>query len=1845
MAVSEDDTVASLDRVLTRLAMTDEDKLEPVLSKLIPAVIGQLKTPTGKIQKKVLEILQHVNARIRGQPKLELPLEALVDLFSDAESGPMVKSFALVYIDMSFVQCAKGARGRVVAKLLNGISGRNAQQKDILLRLAVWGLEDFKTARPEMGSTKSVKDLVYEEYGFLKSDADLGVFMDYCLKWLMYQSQDLMVKVKRVDGHRQALVLGNQAGGDADDMEVDQQGGEAQPQPQGPSTPQGLSVHDVKLLEGKRAPSLDELSRRKLGILRFIAAAELDGNKTVMHYAVASCDPQEHVSKEGDELFKRHSRVDAHKGDVDMEDVTLVAKIFSLLHGCSGDDGSPKVEPAGPLLQSKLLTLIVRSAVAANSFPDNIQVIRECIYSGCTAKIRQQGMEFAVWMLRHADAEKLQTVAPEMQQELLNLLDDDPNQALGDSSVASKRGFTYQALGQMAQKVPSVFQDNPDIAERLFLSLTSEPAGVRAQVQEAISVMATAYKGSEDDARKDIENLLIKSIQSSEAAVRLCAVQWAVKLFPYEHIPARYICILGAGDTKVEVAEEAKRGLKTVKTDIRLQPLIKSMQENVASKHAETVLPDLDEFLDYLRIKQPKFKNISEMNEPLLLSPAGFLALLRFLKLCWDDCCKKDGITEELIAKYATVVEHAVIRDTTSELLAEAMGLIVHVAEKRCDEIADRYSERVGWLKAFLPHVDQDVRLLTGRLLGITTGALSPSAAEDLIQTLSAPIKGASQGKKFDAKEGSIGATGYILAQCATLKPRISTEVAKGAVSNLVDCLEDASPQISASAALAIGHIGLQGPLTLAEPSAQSMIGIAEKMVQLLSGKDHKMVGKVVRAIGFLCEGLWENSEVTEKLVEGLLALRTSKSEEVQFAVGEAVSFAFGGVPVTTDTILRCNFTSLEHSIGTLDEPEAMQDVEMADSTPRGESSGRKAMQDRILGAIFDECITHSRVEVRTSGCVWLVCLLAYTGRHPRLLDVLEKVQTFLLMLIGDANELTQEMASRGLSLVYSLGGEEARKNLVAGLTGVLQGGVSGNRAVKVDSETKVFEEGQLGKSPGGAGMSTYKELCALATDLGQPDLIYKFMDLANHQMALNSRRGAAFGFARIAKLAGDQLQPHIAKLIPKLYRYQHDPNGKVQESMTHIWHALVAEPKKTVDEHLDAIMKELLREMGSRLWRNRESSCRAMADLIQGRKWAELGIYMTDIWSMALRVVDDIKESTRQAGWVLMRTLKGITFRLTDTAHTNARDASAAVNVILPLILEKGVQSSSGDIRALSIDIVAKMAKGAGPGPLTPILPDLVSMMLESLSGLESSKLNYIEQHAQGMGIDAEKLENMRVSASKSTPMQDTLDLCVRYVNGEALASLVPKLVEMVRRGVGLNTRVGTARFIGQLATRMTSELTPHTAALAKVIVSKSMTEHSATVRKAYASCLALVAKYATAKRVEKIVMGCLTSYQEQSDRDAQHMAGLILKELNRQAPEAFQAHAASIIPAAFFARFSEDEGVGAVWKGVWDEGIPSESAAARIYAEELTKGLILGLQSQQWGRKAAAAKAISSLSEINAEAIQPHARTIAAQLLKEVPGRIWDGKENILQALASLCKRCPKQMGEVSTEVIAALKGACEKGKKKYKETALECLILCFESLDDLDQYEQVASMLIEACNRHAAEDKPSTATSETETATEAPSKLPIKSSMKCLGAAWVHTKSDVQVKNGASLASCLAGVLIGVHPWHVKVVAAETAKQFTEGIREDAKTIATEWIEKLVLGGVECTREPKYQQLRTAGLDLLESCLKSVNDKQSLPLSAVMDRLSAMVDEEKVSVVKAQAASILEDLGGGGEMVVDG
>jgi proteasome component ECM29 len=62
--------------------------------------------------------------------------------------------------------------------------------------------------------------------------------------------------------------------------------------------------------------------------------------------------------------------------------------------------------------------------------------------------------------------------------------------------------------------------------------------------------------------------------------------------------------------------------------------------------------------------------------------------------------------------------------------------------------------------------------------------------------------------------------------------------------------------------------------------------------------------------------------------------------------------------------------------------------------------------------------------------------------------------------------DIVQDVASKGLGLVYECGDEESRSRLVSQLVDQL---TSGRRSVaQVTGDTKLFEEGALGKSPTG---------------------------------------------------------------------------------------------------------------------------------------------------------------------------------------------------------------------------------------------------------------------------------------------------------------------------------------------------------------------------------------------------------------------------------------------------------------------------------------------------------------------------------------------------------------------------------------------------------------------------------------------------------------------------------------------------------------------------------------------------------------------------------------------------------
>jgi len=153
-------------------------------------------------------------------------------------------------------------------------------------------------------------------------------------------------------------------------------------------------------------------------------------------------------------------------------------------------------------------------------------------------------------------------------------------------------------------------------------------------------------------------------------------------------------------------------------------------------------------------------------------------------------------------------------------------------------------------------------------------------------------------------------------------------------------------------------------------------------------------------------------------------------------------------------------------------------------------------------------------------------------------------------------------------------------------------------------------------------------------------------------------------------------------------------------------------------------------------------------------------------------------------------------------------QESLLAAEALVRLLLhpQHGIGSPAKDVRFFALDLLPQICRSAPPEAIQPLLGQIVPALLEALSTMEDQRLNYLEQHAERWGISGDKLEGARVEASRQSPIGEVLEVANRLaVSKDVLnGDLIPELSALVKRAVGLNTKVGTARFIRQWAVRV---------------------------------------------------------------------------------------------------------------------------------------------------------------------------------------------------------------------------------------------------------------------------------------------------------------------------------------------------------------------------------------------------------------------------------------------------------
>ncbi|KAL6466788.1 hypothetical protein MHYP_G00245920 [Metynnis hypsauchen] len=1788
------DELNQLERVFLRLGHAETDEqLQDIISKFLPPVLLKLSSAQEGVRKKVMELLVHVNKRIKSRPKIQLPVETLLVQYQDPAAASFVTNFTIIYIKMGYPRLDVAKQCELAPTLLTAMEGKPEPQQDSLMHLLIPTLYHMKyPTEPSKASPFVLTEKPKTVHQLLEFMLDV-LLMPYGF-----------VLNEPPSRPAPSSPQGTAAGAAA---------GQNLPQP-----PPGMSLYAVKRVIGEAQWSPEQLEQCKLGIVKFIEAQQVPEVETVVHLVIASSDTRHSVATAADLELKSKQSI------IDWNNPLIINKMFRVYLGDiplktkgAAVKRELKHEPVSTRVKLKILPHLLRSRLAAECFPANIQVVYDGLFG---ANTNNKLLSLTLQFVHH-----ICVVCPDTNKPLglmlLNGLTKLINEYKEDPKLLC---VAYSAVGKLSSRMPQLFTKDIALVQQFFESMCKEEADVRLAIQEALSMMVGAYVNLQGALLNLMEALVAAYIGKPEVQVRQVAMKFASSVFAPDHVPSRYLLLLAAGDPREEVCGEARRSLRT-------------LSSKRTEKERSKPMPSFPEMVSYIqekaseRMKSPAKYIIGTSTLPF--NPATFEEIILYLRMCLahsagatptsqslidmqDDAPLIGRYIRSLLANEASPSSSAPkgcetspvqgYMDLLQQLLSAVGGIpvmycLLEVVSVCPQKLAARFAHKIDWIKGLMNTNKEDMRELAAQLYAVVVSTMSGNELKTAVQNL---IKITKDAHSPETQHGAILALGYMVGRYMSRRRGLNMgdtpnlgqmsatskedeELITMATKTIGSFLDSGSPMLTVAAVTALGEIGRNGELLIpGDGDGFTKLSLVDNLLaRIPSGKETgKMKERAIQTLGFLPVGDGEFPH-QKKLLQGLMDSVEAKQVELQFTVGEAITGA---------SIGTCSGAARDVWTCTEDQYCPPQNVKNNDVVPW------------VLSSILSKYIVSQNPHVRQAACIWLLSLVKKLSEHKEIRSHLKEIQTAFISILSDPDELSQDVASKGLGLVYELGGEQDQQELVSTLVETLMTGKRVKHTVSEDTE--VFQGDALGKAPDGHGLSTYKELCSLASDLNQPDLVYKFMNLANHHAMWNSRKGAAFGFNIIAAKAGEQLAPFLPQLVPRLYRYQFDPNLAIRQAMTSIWDALVTD-KNIVDKYLKEIFQDVISNLTSNMWRVRESCCLALNDLIRGRQADDIIDHLTEIWETLFRVLDDIKESVRKAADLTLKTLSKVCVRMCESTGASAQ---RIVGVLLPVLLDKGIVSNVAEVRSLSIQTLVKISKTAG-SRLKPHAPRLIPALLEALSVLEPQMFNYLSLRATEQEKSA--MDTARLSAAKSSPMMETVNMCLQHLDVSVLGELVPKLCDLLKSGVGLGTKGGCASVIVSLTVQCPQDLTPYSGKLMSALLN-GIHDRSVVIQKSFAFAIGHLVRTAKDSSVEKLLQKLSTWYLEKEEVVYKSSCCLTVHAISHYSPDVLKAHAGVALPLAFLGMHqqADEQGESAdanLWAEVWQEHVPGSFGGIRLYMTELIAITQRALQSQSWKMKAQGGVAMATIAkQQTGSLVAPHLGMVLNALLQGLAGRTWAGKEELLKAVGSVVSKCSAELqktvaGQPSVrQVLDLVLKECKKESLVYKMAALRCAADILEATEE-DRFQEMADILFPLIRKNlpTSAGSPKHDDDDDEEVKERELRMEVLiCAFETLGKAWPKT-AQMQSRYQAEVCGLMCDRL-KLSTWRVQLGVLQCMKAFYQRLlllEQDQKNsgILTELLSETCTALASPLENRSYSSVRTEALSVLELLLKRIEE----------------------------------------------
>ncbi|KAL4975768.1 proteasome stabiliser-domain-containing protein [Aspergillus desertorum] len=1613
-----------ISKVELRIALADTDeKLESLLGTYLAPLLLKLGSDSLAIRNKVISVCQHINTRVKA-PAIKLPVAALLKQFKE-QKAQLIRHFDLTYLQQGIDRLGSDARVEILVPLLQGISeiGTSANQGAVVFNLVLRLLPLLKL--PPKGSEDDVK--LKTRLGLSNQDTE---FLSYWFARLL-----LLVPAEKNS-----------------------------------STCPGLSPAEYKFLN-KDAPVTEtwdpardgglNLTETKVQILRFISTGAFSDSERLMPAIIASADSNSRLSDLAEELLKRFIP--------DLENPEVVQQLYQLYFGDKTPDGA---RPARPALQTKLLVFLGKSATATTDTDKVVRLIEDGLLSDSArssrglqaSKLRTQIFNFTTWVVRMGSQADLKQMAPKVIAGLMDFIRSQGWPSPGSSGQRlpgtdlSLRALAYESIGIIIPKADLKFNDGHEtvsyfeLIKWLFTSLSCDDSGpqIFVSIEQALgSILNSSIDVRDTESQKELSHYLLSLMRTYQGAEdeetgcmivrgpQYAAVRFANRFLPFCNVVARWIdlmAVAGGTDKRQEISEEGRKGLHPYWFRL-LNPTLENRLTKGSSGFSADSYFDFPSFVEATNFLL--FTVVPGSHEFGMFSGRyrdSFAPAMTFLRniLFWKSLVAA-GIDMEIEQDWESKLNLMLASDERARialrrhiesneqklvgmfLQSTLMGLVDGHGEGRrqcgehfvsiCSLAANNFVEwllpQTLSLKGTLSSSDQDAQNMAARAIGILAShpAFSQGDLSELVTELSdtAGSWESAVGERVLKVRGAILALSFIFSRLAFrgAKGKIPEAQIKGFVKVVFTIIHTSRDSLlRQTAQTAIGQLGLSCLLPPTTFTDAEWGSLKDKLA-----KDAKVESNIaISAIGLLILTFPSDAPQYGQFLNVLYGLHEVRSSEIHFAIGEAISNAVAG----------WNSKSLVLQF----------DVD--------EQLPEKNIPTSVLADACDKLFTDcrgSKPSLRKASAIWLLCLVKNCGHMEEVRSRLRRCQITFASLLSDRDEMVQETGAQGLSLVYQMGDQALKEDLVRDLVDSFTASSANLGGGKINEDTELFEPGAL-PTNGGSSVNTYKDIMNLASEAGDPTLVYRFMSLASNNALWTSR--AAFSKIGISSIFSDSsVNGYLAKntkIYPKLFRYRFDPNPNVQRSMNTIWLALVKDPNAVISAHFDEIISDLLNSMlAGREWRMRQASCAAISDLIQGRQPEVYAKYLNEIFTKAFKLVDDIKESVRIAALKLCQTITGSVVRTLETSDSDTKRVKTMLESTIPFLLgDKGMESTVQEVQGFALGALIQMIK-KGPGSLLrPFVPGITEQFLNSLSSLEPQAVNYVHLNADKYGLTGQEIDKMRLSSIRASPMMEVIErYLIDMLDGESMKEFAARLEGVLRSAVGLPSKVGCSRVLVLLSMR-TVLFQPYADRFIQLL-GKCVLDRNDTVSASYCSSIGYLMRLASDDRFLKTIEHAKTLYLTAEDANQRVISAEILHSSSKLSNDRFMAFASSALSFVFVAKHDLDEHVREVFEKTWQDNVGGNRAVS-LYIREITDLVRDNLESARWAIKHTAALAIAdAITSLDSEIDLSTSQYLWPVLERALAGKTWDGKENVLKAFVRFASQARKlwheepQLGEL--------------------------------------------------------------------------------------------------------------------------------------------------------------------------------------------------------------------------------------